>query len=48
MKKSISLDDKDLHFNFNKQKVLVNEKPVERAVKINLKGANSPVLNRID
>lgn len=47
MKKSISLDDKDLHFNFNKQKVLVNEKPVESSVNINVKGSKSPVLNRI-
>jgi hypothetical protein len=47
MRKSISLDDKDLYFNFNKQKVLVNEKPVESAVNINVKAGKNPVLNRI-
>lgn len=47
MKKSISLDDKDLHFNFNKTKTLINEKKVESVTNVFAKGAKCSELNRI-
>ena len=48
MKKAVSLDDKDIQFNFSKQKTWLNDNIIEPVPTVNIMSQKSPVINRIE